>query len=118
MLDNHKVPMNVWVPPDEQTPRVLAACEAFDAELLTVPKGKIVWAVADGPAKPAVDYREYVFPPRGDYTLCFGPNDASAEPLIQAGCDRIHIPTPLHSLWADQALTILLLHLKQMEDDL
>ena len=108
--------VNVWVPEDERTPRVLAACEAFGCELKSRIKGKAIWAVADGPAKPAVDYRDYEWPEVGQYTLCFGPNEKSAEPLIKAGADRIHIPQPLWSLFADQALTILLLHIAQLEE--
>lgn len=113
-MDNRDLEtLQVWVPPDEVTPRIVACASTFGVWLKSQRKGKLVWAVADGPAEGAVDYEDYEFPaPEVNWTLCFGPNDASVEPFIKPGEDRITIPGLLASLYADQAMAILLAHIR------
>lgn len=109
-----KPQIQVWVPPDEITPRIQMAADTFDAWLVSRRKGKLVWAVADGPAEKAVDFRDYEYPDPAEvnWTLCFGPNEASAEPLIKPEDDRVTIPNLLWSLYADQSMSIILEHIR------
>lgn len=77
-----------------------------------VPKGKVVWAVADATAEQlgAVDYREYDWSQVD--SLCFGADD---EILIETDKikpehDVVTIPQLAWSLYMDQAIPVILAH--------
>jgi len=112
--------VRIWCPEDERGVRVQTICEAFGVELADNHDGMAVWALADAPARcigafrekggPAIDYREYDYP--DEFTLCFGPNHSSAGPMVDVRDGRVTIPGLGHSLYADQAMAVILEHLR------